>query len=67
MTFAPERFYNMAHPEYLISVFDLRVPGVAEALHKQRAAWREYSDIEALGPDHFALIVRPGWASKAAA
>jgi hypothetical protein len=63
---APEELY-LSDPEFLLVVFDLRLAGAAEALHKQRAAWREYSDIEALGPDHFVLVIRPGWASKAAA
>jgi hypothetical protein len=54
-------------PECLIMLFDLRQPGAAEALHKQRAVWAQYSDIEALDGDCFALVVRPGWVSEAAA
>jgi hypothetical protein len=53
--------------ECLIMLFDVRQPEAAESLHRQRAAWAEYSDIEALDEDHFVLIVRPGWASEAAA
>jgi len=63
---APDPFY-LTHPECLISVFDLRERGSAEAHHKQRAIWAEYSDVEALDEDHFVLIRRPGWVSKAAA
>jgi hypothetical protein len=65
VTLAPERVY-LNDPECLLLVFDLRQPGVAEALHNQRAAWPEYSDIEALDEDHFALLMRPGWASEPA-
>jgi hypothetical protein len=55
------------HPECLLAVFDLRMPGAAEELHRQRATWAEYSDVEALDEDTFVLIVRPGWVSEAAA
>jgi len=47
-------------------VFDLREPGGPSELHKQRAAWAEYSDIEALDEHHFALLIRPGGAVEAA-
>ena len=67
MTLAPRPLYNLDHPETLLVVFDLCQPGVVDALHGQRAAWAEYSDLEALDEDHFVLIVRPGWASEAAA
>ena len=48
-------------------LFDLRLPGAAEELHRARAVWQGDSDIEILGEDHFALIVRPGRARSAAA
>jgi hypothetical protein len=63
---APERLY-LNHPECLVVLFDLREPGGPAELHRQRAAWAEYSVIEALDEDHLALIIRPGWASEAAA
>ena len=66
MTAPPQRLYP-SDPECLLIAFDLREMGAAAALHKQRAAWAEYSEIEALDKDHFVLIVRPGWASEAAA
>jgi hypothetical protein len=66
MTFAPRPLY-LNHPECLLVVFDLRQPGGPSELHRQRAAWAEYSDIEALDEHHFCLIIRPGWASEAAA
>jgi hypothetical protein len=67
MTAPTQRLYNLDHPEYLVVLFDLRVPGGPSELHRQRAAWAEYSDIEALDEDHFVLVIRPGWASEAAA
>jgi hypothetical protein len=43
-------------------IFDVRIPGVAASLHRDRAAWGERSDIEALDEDHYVLLVRPGGA-----
>lgn len=63
----PEPLYPPTHPEFLIVVFDLREPDGPAELHRQRAALAEYADIEALDVDHFALIIRPGWASEPAA
>ncbi len=48
-------------------LFDLRIPGVAERLHRERAAWQERGDIEALDQNHFVLIVRPGTPVREAA
>jgi hypothetical protein len=66
MTAPPQRLY-LNHPECLVVIFDLREPNGRAELHRQRAAWAEYSDIEALDEDHFALVIRPGWASEVAA
>ena len=63
---APDIFY-LNNPECMVSVFDLREPGAAAALHRQRARWTEYSDLEALDEDHFVLVVRPGWVTEAVA
>ena len=41
-------------------VYDLRIPGSAERLHRERAAWAEHGDIEALDENHCVLIGRPG-------
>ena len=41
-------------------LFDLRIPGVAERLHRERAAWQEHSEIEILDKDHFVLIINAG-------
>jgi hypothetical protein len=48
-------------------LFDLRIPGAAERLHRERAVWQEHSDIEALDSDHFILIIRVGWRTRLAA
>jgi hypothetical protein len=65
MTALEELYLN--HPECLISVFDLRLAGAAAALHRQRARWTEYSDLEALDEDQFALVVRLDWVTEAVA
>jgi hypothetical protein len=64
---APQHPLYLSHPECLLVLFDLREPGGPSELHRQRAAWAEYSAIEALDEHHFALIIRPGWASEVAA
>jgi len=61
MKFAPGSLYPSA-PESIVVVFDARVPGGAERLHRERASWGAYGDIEALDEDHFVLVVRPGGA-----
>jgi hypothetical protein len=66
VTLAPDALY-LNDPECLLIVFDLRAPGAAAALDRQRVRWAEYSDVEALDEDHFALIVWPGWVSESAA
>ena len=58
---APEALYSVEHPECLVVLFDLREPGGAAALDRQRRALRANSDIEVLDKDHRALIVYPGW------
>ena len=46
--------------ERILVMFDVRIPGVAGRMHREWAAWREHAKVEALGRDHFVLIVRPG-------
>lgn len=43
-------------------LFDVRIPGVAERLHSERAAYRERGEIEALDDNHYILLIRPGGA-----
>jgi hypothetical protein len=52
--------------ECMVVLFDLRLPGTTERLHRERAAWQEQSDIEALDQNHFVLIVQPGGARRLA-
>jgi hypothetical protein len=52
-------FYPEGETEARI-LFDLRIPGSADQLHRERAVWQERSDIEALDEDHFVLIIRAG-------
>ncbi len=49
-------------PPETVAIFDTRLPGVAERLHRERAAWRGDAELEALDPDHFVLIARAGGA-----
>jgi hypothetical protein len=66
LTAPPQRLYPN-YPDCLVVLFDLREPGGAAELHRQRATWAEYSDIETLEEHHFVLIIRPGSAMEAAA
>jgi hypothetical protein len=58
-------FYATRETEVIV-LFDLRIPGVAERLHRERAAWQEQSTVEALDEQHFVLIIRPGGARRLA-
>jgi len=51
---------------YELAIYDIRIPGAAERLHRERAAWQAQSDIEALDQNHFVLIVQPGDARRLA-
>jgi hypothetical protein len=48
------------------TLFDLRIPGVAQHLHRERAAWQENSEVEMLYLHH-AVLIRPGGARRLAA
>ena len=64
-TLTLDRAY-LNHRGYTLTVFDLRIPGSAERLHRERAARREYAEIEMLDYDHAILIIRPGAARRLA-
>lgn len=66
MRSGPEPFYT-THPECLLSVFDLREPGAAEMLGRERALWPEHTEVEVLDEVHAAVIRQPGWVSEPAA
>lgn len=57
--FAPKRSISESST-YTLVIFDVRVPGVAERLRRERTAWQGQSDVEALDQDHYVLIIRPG-------
>jgi hypothetical protein len=50
-------FYPTRETEIIV-FFDLRIPGIAERLHRESAAWREQCTIEALDEHHFVLVIR---------
>jgi hypothetical protein len=58
---APKTLYPSSS-EYIVVLFDLRLPGTADRLNREHAAWQAQSDIEALDENHFVLLVRPGGA-----
>ena len=62
---APKTLYPNSS-ECMVVLFDLRLPSTAGRLHREHAAWQEQSDIEALGENHFAFIVRLGGAQRLA-
>jgi hypothetical protein len=66
MTPAPGKVYAKT-TKTLWVLFDLGDPEARETLHRQRAAWGECSEIEAIDGDHAILIVRPGGAQRLAA
>jgi hypothetical protein len=63
--FAPKGSYQNDSP-YELTIFDLRIPGVAGRFRSERAAWGQYADVEMLDMDHPILVVRPGAAREIA-
>jgi hypothetical protein len=51
---------------YKLSICDIRSPGAAERLHRERAAWQEQSEIKATTKDHFLFVVYAGGAQRLA-
>ena len=49
---------------YSLTIYDLRAPESAGSLHRERTIWQERSEIEALDPDHFVLIISPATDSE---
>src|SRR5215207_4669124 len=66
ITPAPKTLYPSSS-QHIIVLFDLRLPGTAERLDRERAAWQAQSDVEALDENHFVLLVRPDGARRLAA
>jgi len=51
---------------YELVIYDIRIPGAAERLHRERAVWQEQSEMEAIDKNHFVLIVYAGGARRLA-
>ena len=66
MTLTPKTLYPSSS-QYIIILFDLRLPGTAQRLDRERAAWQAQSDTESLDENHVALLVQPGGARRLAA
>ena len=49
---------------YELSIYDIRIPGATERVHRKRAVWQEQSDIEDIDNDRFVLIVYAGGARR---
>ena len=58
--YAPQEQSYPNEQQSMWILFDLRIPGVAERLHRERAAWQERSEIESLDKNHFVLIINAG-------
>lgn len=52
--------------EEIAIIYDLRDKHALDALHMLRAAFQDYSEIEALSADHCVLIIRGGAARRLA-
>ena len=63
MRSAPKTLYPSSS-EYIVVLFDLRLPGTTDRLARERAAWHAQSDIEALDENHVVLLVWPGGARR---
>ena len=50
--------------EYIIILFDLRLPGTAGRLDRERAAWQAQCETEALDENHSVMLVWPGGARR---
>jgi hypothetical protein len=50
----------MREKEYLLSFYDLAEPRAVKALSNALTAFGERAELEAIGPDHYILIVWAG-------
>lgn len=57
----------MDETKYLLFIYNIAVPGEAKALNAIWRSFRRRADLVAIGPDHFALIVRPGYPERTSA
>ena len=63
MRSAPETLYPSSS-QCIIVLFDLRLPGTAGCLDRERAAWQAQCDTETLDENHVVLLARPGGARR---
>lgn len=54
-------------PPETLAIFDMRLPGVSDRLHRERAVWREDVDLETVDQAHYTLILRADEAQRLAA
>jgi hypothetical protein len=59
--------YKSRHTEELRILFDCRVPGAHNRLHRARQAWRSHANFGNLGSGCVVLVVRPGGARGSSA
>ncbi len=62
---APNPSYHEGKTETLV-IYDVRILSIAERFHRERAAWGEFGDVEALDKDHYVLRIQPGVARELA-
>jgi hypothetical protein len=48
-------------------LFDLRIAGSVDLIHRERTVWQEQSDIRALNMEHVILVIRPSVAVRRSA
>jgi hypothetical protein len=61
--FAPRGSYQKDIP-YELTIFDMRIPALAERFRGERMAWGKYADVEMLDAHHLVLLVRPNAARE---
>jgi hypothetical protein len=57
----PEKVY-LSSRRYELTIYDLRLSGTEERLHRERAAWQQHAETEVIDKDHVILIVHTGGA-----
>jgi hypothetical protein len=63
MRSAPKTSYPSSS-EYMVALFDIRLPGAADRLDRERAAWQAQIDPVAFDEHHVIRLVRTGGARR---
>jgi hypothetical protein len=50
----------------ILVMYDVRIPGIAELLHRLRDTLQDYGTLEAIDQNHFVLVIWPGAALEVA-